>query len=542
MSIQETISQHLDSGQLRAVLSDSRHILAAAAPGSGKTRVLAYRFARLLEKGVPPSDILAVTFTNRAAREMKERIASLASIEPKELNVGTFHGFCLKLLKKELPAFTLSGRDESEYLLKELGFKDAGKLLDRISSYKNGCGGLDENISEAFSAYEKALKERSALDLDDLMVKALEVLERKNENLFSHVMVDEFQDINPVQGSIIAALAHDCVSLLAIGDPDQAIYAFRGSNVKSFLDFEKDYPDAEVVTLAKNYRSSGKIVAASQKLIENNKERFNKNSIAIRHGGGIELIECGDERAEAEFIIKEIERMMGGLSSLTVKDSDDARFSDFAVLYRTNRQAEALADAFERSPLPFNVITPPGAGFGDFIRRLKNLTLKDTPLSELVRAEGKCAGLDENLLDIFLSVAEGFEGTMAEYIEEMVLSKPVDNYDVKADKVSLMTLHASKGLEFRTVFITGVEDGLIPFSFPERETDIEEERRLFYVGLTRAKETLYLLTSKKRKIWGEAREMKPSPFLRELPDKLVSKRGFEKKPVKKRAVQKGLFD
>ncbi|MBI5810616.1 MAG: ATP-dependent helicase [Deltaproteobacteria bacterium] len=551
----------LDERQKEAVLSNASRILVVAPPGSGKTRVLVCRFARFLLDGVSPDGILAVTFTNRAAAEMRKRVGELASSGTAQPNIGTFHSFCLKFLKKGRPGFLLYGRAETAGLLREMGVRNSDKAADMISSAKNRSTLLEGDDLEVFNLYQGEMKKRGALDLDDLILETLNALKAPDAihgALFSHVMVDAFQDINRPQSSLIRLLAGPhrgeaagpSTSLFAIGDPDQAIYGFRGSDVKCFLDFGRDYAGAEVIRLLCNYRSMENIVKASGALIGRGRDGRGTHTkcgsdSAISGKGAISVIRVNDERAEAEFIVREIEALMGGLSSLTVTGGQpDARFSDFAVLYRTNRQAEALADAFMRSPIPYHVAGPPAPCLKDFIARLRGHAPEaGVELRDLVKPEAVIMGIDDGLLAILLDKAEGLHGPdIGAFLAEMSLLEPSDNLDIKADRVNLMTLHASKGLEFRTVFIAGVEEGLIPLTKSGMEADLEEERRLFYVGITRAKERLYILSAEKRRMRGEIQERRPSPMLKDIPGEFFAEKVVEKKKTARRPRQKGLFE
>ncbi len=552
----DPIAEGLDPDQREAVFKEARHILVAAAPGSGKTRVLTSRFARIISAGVSPSAILAVTFTNRAAFEMRSRVTAMTGWDASFFNIGTFHGFCLKFLKRTRPGFILCGRERQLRLLRDLGIRSPESALSRISALKN-LPGLDASPDDLETAalYRKGLDEINALDLDDLILETIKTLEsgpavNPAHFDFSHIMVDEYQDINLHQGRLIKLLAGKGASLFCIGDPDQAIYAFRGANIGSFVDFAKDHAGAHLISLGKNYRSGGIIVSASRAVIENNVLRIKNEISPARDGGEIEIVECDDERQEAEFIVREIESLMGGFSSLTVSSGGHTgqfRISDFAVLFRTNRQASALTEAFGRSSVPFHVVGPTGPDFLDFIEHLKTRSPgTDIKLNEFIKAEGE--GLDKDLLDTFIRAAEVYGSRTAreslqDFLEEMLLTEPSDNCDIIADKASLLTLHAAKGLEFGVVFIAGVEEGLIPFRLKDGSCYVEEERRLFYVGMTRAKEKLYLLSSHKRRTWGEALECKASPFLEEIPESLLSRRVLsENKKAKRKAEQKGLFD
>lgn len=537
----------LDSAQEKAVASPARRILVIAGPGSGKTRVLAARFSRLVQDGARPERVLAVTFTNRAAREMRARVSGSVPGVPIE-NITTFHSLGLRLLRKEMPSLRLLARDECRALLNELGADDPDKALERISAVKNGVTTEDGDAESALvAAYADRLESLNAIDFDDIVPASLRLVLSRGLKPFEHVMIDEYQDINPVQAAFVKAVAEGAESLLAIGDPDQAIYSFRGSSLRCFLDFERESGGAEVVSLRTNYRSGKVIAEASQALISNNTERLKGEAAPAREGGSVEEVECGDERDEARHIIGEVERLMGGFTSLSVSGDTVLRFSDFAVLVRTNRQAELMAEEFGRSQVPFHLVRPPGPGLAGFIRTLRGLEAQvDTPLRELVAREAQKARLDSGALGLVesaLNDAAGLEGKdwLTRLADELMLDTPADNLDISADRVNIMTLHSAKGLEWRCVFLAGAEDGLVPMRM-KGGCDIEEERRLFYVGMTRAMDRLYLLRARKRRSWGEVKEQKRSPFLDEIPAGLVELKRAAAKKQKKRPVQKGLFE
>ncbi|HXI10157.1 MAG TPA: ATP-dependent helicase [Thermodesulfobacteriota bacterium] len=544
----EGILEGLDAGQKNAVLSSTRHTLIVAPPGSGKTRVLSARFALLVKDGVAPDALLAVTFTHRSAREMKERISVLSGLSPASLDVTTFHGFSFKLLKMTRRPFSLYGRHETVRLLKELGVKSPERAARMVSAVKNGVFAATGEDAAVFGAYSDALKSRGALDLDDLVAEAVAGLEGGGcaVSTKSHIMVDEYQDINPLQARLVRLLAKDTASVLAIGDPDQAIYSFRGASLRSFLEFRNDYPASEVINLSTNYRSGADIVTVSKGLIRHNCQRIENDPVAARPGGEIFHVECPEDRSEAEFIIKEIEKRMGGLTSLTAGDTDLA-FSDFAVLVRTNRQADLLADSFQRSSLPYYRGGGESDRAAEFVRRLKaGSPGPGVTLEGFIKEEAAFFGLAEDITGTLLTEAGDLRDRPAsEVLDEFAgrasLMEPEEYLEIKADRVSLLTLHMAKGLEFKTVFIAGFEDGLIPYVRDE-ETDIEEERRLFYVGMTRAKEALYLVSARKRMLRGVMVDTVRSRFLKELPAELVQSGAVEKKKTKKRPVQKGLFD
>lgn len=501
------------------------------------------RLARLVKDGVAPSRILAVTFTNRAAAEMRER-AVLFGVAPKGLNTGTFHSVSLKLLKTFRPELRLIGRSEQEAIIRGLGFNDVDRALSDISAFKNGVLAKDAIDNEFVEAYRERLDELSAMDLDDLVPVATRLVAEGGLKPFSHIMIDEYQDINPAQARFVKELASNADSLLAIGDPDQAIYAFRGSSLECFLEFERDFPGAELIMLSTNYRSASRIVAASRGLIEKNTRRLENSVTPARNGGTIEAVECATEKDEAAFIIREVERLMGGLTNLTALDDTGMRFSDFAVLVRTNRQAEYIAREFSSSSVPFCLVSSPAALLRDFAQRLKSVSAPGgLSFRDFILQEARAFGLKDDALSMLETAMSGLDddaGTDG-LLEAIELSAPSDSIDISADKVKIMTLHGAKGLEWRCVFIAGAEEGLIPMTL-KGESDIEEERRLFYVGVTRACDRLYLTHSRQRHIRGAQREQKRTPFLAEMPSELVNSKRLEKKAVRKKAVQKGLFE
>lgn len=533
----------LDSSQEMAVSSAARRILVVAGPGSGKTRVLASRFSHLTRNGARPERVLAVTFTNRAAREMRARV-SLPGVPPE--NICTFHSLGLRLLREEMPSLRLLARDECRALLKGLGY-DPERALEAVSAFKNGVATPEDSDKGLLSAYAERLESLGAIDFDDIVPASLRLVASRADKRFDHIMIDEYQDINPVQAEFVKALAEGAESVLAIGDPDQAIYSFRGSSLRCFLDFEKESGGAEIVRLAKNYRSGKAIAEASQALISRNGERISHEAAPARGGGCVEAIECADEREEARHIIREIERLMGGLTSLSASEDTGLRFSDFAVLVRTNRQAEMIAGEFARSSVPFHLVRPAGPDLVGFVKTLRGLEPPDDlPPKDFVMREAESAGLDKDSISLIaaalagLGAVNGREGFLR-LIDELILDTPSDNLDISADRVNIMTLHSSKGLEWRCVFLAGVEDGLIPMRL-RGECDIEEERRLFYVGMTRAMDRLFLLHARKRRLWGEVKESRRSPFLDDIPPGLIGIKRTEAKKTKMKPVQKDLFE
>ncbi len=553
-----SLLEDLDSRQREAVFLDAGHILVAAPPGSGKTRVLAARFVRLLGEGIAPGAMAALTFTGKAAMEMAGRVAAFTGADISAAHIGTFHALCLGILKKHRPKLQVYGRAEQIEALQALGVKSPQKAADRISFVKNSGAGaalLDDGLRAIYEKYEAYLKKQGALDLDDLITEAALLLEGGGgEEVFGggllHIMVDEYQDINPPQARLLKALAKAGGHVFAIGDPDQAIYSFRGASLGFFMRFKDEWPDAVVMNLATNYRSASAIVSASQSLVRHNKERFDLTPAAIRDGGSVRFVACADEAALSRYIIKEIESRMGGFTSLASGQGGDVgstSFSDFAVLFRSRRSARGLIEAFGAGNLPYHLAGPAsGQGLVEFLHHLKGIRPGEgVRLIDLVKKESLAMGLEAGPSELLLWLASRYgeeeAGTCLEgFIGEAGAFGSSGVPEVEADKVNLMTLHAAKGLEFKTVFIAGVEDGLIPLR--RKDASLEEERRLFYVGLTRAAEEVVLLSVERRRLYGAVEDREPSPFIAELGDCLKKISLPAPKKYRRRAVQKGLFE
>lgn len=536
----------LNESQKEAVMTTDGPLLVVAGPGTGKTLTIVRRIAHLVQQGVRPENILAVTFTNRAAREMKERTGTLLGTKAGNIFIGTFHLLGLKIISEargnELVVYN---RDEQIELLKSLmksSSKQAQLVGERISRIKNFLeignspsdradkGGFTD-IQELYTAYQSAMRERNAFDFDDLVLAPLDILQHDPlssfRNRFTRIIVDEYQDINPAQYRFMKLLASGTNDICAMGDPDQAIYAFRGADIGNFLNFETDFPGARRVTLGENYRSTGTILSAANSLIANNCARFDKEVLATREQGcGITVLSVPDERSEGDAIVDEIEARIGGTSHDQMRKSGRARdfshqscrFSDFAVIFRTNAQAKALEEAFNTSGIPYQVI---GRKTGAQAREVEETIA---------------------YLRSFLH-GEGDAGPAASDDLESKLVAPADLFDPRADAVALMTMHMAKGLEFPIVFIAGCEDGLVPCTIMKDGVDLEEERRLFYVGMTRARNELFLLSSRKRFLYGQRLDQTPSPFLREIPDKLMEQKSVIDRIKKQKGPdpQMGLF-
>ncbi|HET7319730.1 MAG TPA: 3'-5' exonuclease, partial [Nitrospirota bacterium] len=427
---------------------------------------------------------------------------------------------------------TVYSGEEQAGLLKSLlscSAKKAGEAAERISRIKNFVEEGDEEVRALLASYQAALKEKNAVDFDDLILRPIEILTNNPfafKSSFTHIMVDEYQDVSPAQYALLRLLAQNGARLCAIGDSDQAIYGFRGADAGAFLRFGDDFRNAASITLARNYRSTETVVYASSAVIRNNRLRIEKEIASTREGGGpVGVISVADERAEGKWIVREIEARIGGTShdqmrkAGRLKDATEGTFtfSDFAVIVRTNAQAKAIEEAFIGSGIPYQVIgrksSLQSAALEETVAFLRSLALPDDA------ASGPVVGNEAKLL------------------------APADYFDPRANAVTLTTMHTSKGLEFRVVFIAGCEDGLIPCTIMKDAIDIEEERRLFYVGMTRAKDELFLLHARSRFLYGQRLAPPPSPFLEEIPGELTRRTVVPEKVKKQRESdrQMGLF-
>jgi len=630
----------LNPEQQAAVEHGEGPLLVLAGAGSGKTRVLTSRVTRLVAKdGVPPGRILAVTFTNKAAGIMRDRIAEQLGEEPRGLWVGTFHSICARILRREgdrLPRgarFTIYDEDDSRRALKqamdEVDLDPArwapNALRARISDAKNALVGpeqygtqafdlMSKAVAQVFPAYEKVLVRSSAYDFDDLLFHTVRLLEDQPDvgdryaERFLHVLVDEYQDTNHAQYRIVRRLARGHGNVCVVGDDDQSIYGWRGADVRNILDFERDFAGAAVVRLEENYRSTRAILEVANEVIANNRSRKEKRLRTTRQEGEpVTLRQFTDERAEANWVVSQIEQGEGGY-----------RPDQAVILYRTNAQSRPFEDALRRAGMPYRIvggvrfydrreikdvfaylqlvvnpadetafsraISWPRRGVGSVtLERLRNeaaaggLTLlaaaekasdfsgippagaralEDfaagiSALNELSAASGaeeiirECIrsfalvqalepeedGADRiaNLTEL-LAAASAFDPSEVEdgaedatelelYLQSAALRADIDAYDERAPGVTLMTLHNAKGLEFPVVFVVGLEDGLFPLSRAmETIEELEEERRLFYVGVTRAEDRLFLTHAERRWRYGSEQRSAPSQFLAELPD------------------------
>lgn len=627
--------QELNPVQQDAVKAANGPVMIIAGAGSGKTRVLTYRIAHLISCGVPPGEILALTFTNKAAREMKERILKLAGEKAAGLWMGTFHSMFARVLRTEAErigytrSFTIYDSDDSLNVIKSvmasLGISSQQTspqvLRSRISGAKNQLltpkgyqesarDAVEERAAEVFRLYEKQLERSNAMDFDDLLVKPTQLFTRFPEVLqryqhrFKFILIDEFQDTNRAQYHVVKLLSARFRNICVVGDDAQSIYAFRGADIRNILDFARDFPDCQTFRLEQNYRSTSTILSAADRLIGNNVDRLQKK-LWTENGAGepVEIIECMDDRDEGQAVVQMVQKETA---------HQKHPLSDIAILYRTNAQSRSIEDELRRNGIPYvivggvrfyerkeikdvlaymrvlanpndnesvlRIINYPARGIGGTtVDRLKNHAeengiglaeavdsleavqgLSDRAAANVrnfrsllkkytaLKAEMSFAELTRSLVDELgilrafkteatpeslarwenvqelLSAVTEFQSeregaTLEQFLEEVTLVSDVDSWDGSSNAVTMMTLHASKGLEFPVVMITGLEEGILPFytTMIDRPS-LEEERRLAYVGMTRAKEKLYLSRARMRYRFGEPTTPGPSRFLSEI--------------------------
>jgi DNA helicase-2/ATP-dependent DNA helicase PcrA len=599
------------------------------------------RIAHLVATGASPHSVLAVTFTNKAAGEMRERVAELLG-EKAPVWVATFHSTAARVLRREggglnrTADFTIYDADDSMALvkaaLKELNIDGSEiqprSILSAIDGWKRDglrpdelvtSGYRERSMAEAFGFYEQRLAAANALDFNDLLGELLRLLREREEvaaryrRRFQHLLIDEYQDTNAVQYEVARLLAGDGGGLCAVGDPDQSIYGWRGARVRNILDFEKNFPGTRIVRLEQNYRSTTPILRAAGSVIANNRQRIERSLRSSKEGGrAVELFVGLDEQHEAEDIARRI-------AETTAKGR---RFSQIAIFYRTNAQSRAFEEAFLRNAIPYVLVSgtafyqraevkdalaylrvavnprdeisfrravnrpPRGVGAGSLAKLAVEAELREAALLEVARSEeGRQSvsakartGLEEfvraidavgggeaypvepriaelldssglvkrfeeqqegerveNLRELVAAAGEydfvNPDGSLAGFLEQVALVADIDGWDEKSERVSLMTLHAAKGLEFPVVFVTGLEEGLLPHvrNLEASEGDVEEERRLFYVGMTRAKEELTLTLARSRRRFGPSQAAKASRFVSELPRDDIEPRGAVEK-------------
>ena len=655
MGIYDTLNEQ----QKEAVFCTEGPLLLLAGAGSGKTRVLTHRIAYLIDQGVNPYHIMAITFTNKAAKEMRERVDQLVGYGAEHIWVSTFHSTCVRILRRHIDklgygnSFTIYDADDQKSLIKGIckQFKIDTKMMPERSIIREISSAKDEfmtpaeyetrhqydfnkkKIAEIYREYQKQLKANNALDFDDLLFKTVELFQFHPEVLdyyqerFQYIMVDEYQDTNTIQFQLISMLARKYRNLCVVGDDDQSIYKFRGANIKNILNFENVFPDAQVIKLEQNYRSTKNILNAANEVISNNAGRKEKKLWTENEAGDlIEFHQYGTEYEEAGRIADEIEKLA----------KEGYEYKNMAVLYRTNAQSRVFEERFMIKNIPYRIvggtnfyqrkevkdmicylkavgngmddlavrriinvprrgigaatidkinayaiendisfldacfqakeITSLGnakkkiQGFADMIQEFRDQE-KQGSLEELFdyilektgyveqleaekteEAEGRIENINELLNKVVTYEQEAEEPSLGELLEEIALVADIDDLDESDNRVVLMTLHSAKGLEFPYVFICGMEDGIFPSYMTiisENDEDMEEERRLCYVGITRAKKKLYLSAAKRRMMQGRTQFNKVSRFIDEIPEELLETgQDFSKKENR---IEKDMF-
>lgn len=618
----------LNDKQKEAVMHVDGPCLVLAGAGSGKTKVLTERIVNLINNGVSPYNILAITFTNKAAREMRERVYNSIEEEANKIFIGTFHSLGLKIVRENAGVIgysnnvTILDRDDVNTLIKrfmkELNLDTehypVKSILNKISFAKNeglspeefdkfAKAPLDMAACKVYKMYESALKRSNSVDFDDLLILPLRIFKKdksvleKYQEHFKYILVDEYQDTNMVQYDMCKLLASKYRNLFVVGDMDQSIYSFRFANYMNVINFEKDNKDAKVIVLDENYRSTNNILNAANDVIKNNKERKEKNLWSSKGDGDkIKYIRCDNEQEEASTVVRLTKELL----------DKGEKPSEIAVLYRTNGQSRVFEEAFLKENIPFKivgsyffynrkeikdlisymhliynnnddaslerVINVPRRGIGSkTIERLRSeASISDKSMFEVVNS-GKELGFKNLIIDLtneskntdlvglvdvildktgirkeleekndleseirlenlneFKSIALAFQEkgifSLEEFLENISLVSDKNEYKEVDDGINLMTLHSAKGLEFNDVFLVGMEEGIFPHnrSF-ESESELEEERRLCYVGITRAKEHLWLMNAKKRILFGQVSMNFPSRFIKEINSDLIDK-------------------
>ena len=637
----------LNPEQLEAVKTTEGPLLVIAGAGSGKTRVLTYRIAYLIEKGEKPYNILAITFTNKAAKEMKERVEGLIKEKAQDIWISTFHSSCVRILRRDIDKlgydknFVIFDTADQKTLIKECQ-KEANLddkeysyqyLMSEISKAKNQLITAKEyskqnqtnyrlsKVSVVYMLYEKKLKANNALDFDDLIMKTTQLFLENPEvlsyyqNKFKYILVDEYQDTNTAQFTLVSLLASGFGNLCVVGDDDQSIYGWRGADMRNILEFEKAFPGAKTIKLEQNYRSTSNILNAANEVIKNNEGRKSKR-LWTKNGEGekIQFYRAMDEKEEAKYIIEQIKTSV----------KKNRKYSDFGVLYRINAQSRIIEDYLMSEALPYKVvggmkfydrkeikdvicylrvlynpqdnislkrvINEPKRGIGktalenvqnfaderntscwEILRNIdicpnvaratkpikefiitmekikkevkeEELSVSQT-ISKVVNETGYMSALEqedtienqtriENIAEL-VAVAEEYEKeaaepSLADFLENMALISDLDETsEEEKEYITLMTMHSAKGLEFPVVFIPGMEEGVFPgYRSMGDQAEIEEERRLCYVGITRAREKLYISCANRRTLFGNTTMNKPSRFLEEIPENLMD--GYEK--------------
>jgi DNA helicase-2/ATP-dependent DNA helicase PcrA len=565
----------LDADQRAAASVVKGPLLIVAGPGSGKTRTLVHRIAHLVaDCGVAGAQCLAITFTRRAAAEMRERLHAMLGPDAGGIAVHTFHSLGLAMLREHAaaagltPGFRVAGEAEREAALAAaLGLPRprAENLIRAISKAERSEALPNGEIAAARTAYRAMLAANDWTDFDDLVGLAVRLLADNAEiaalyrTRFRFVRVDEFQDVDARQYRLLTLLTpRPAGNLCVIGDPHQAIYGFRGADAACFERFGSDYPGAATIALRRNYRSGGTIVAASSQVIAAHADEAIAEIVRERRER-ITIHAAPSERAEAEFVVITIEQAIGGSSFFAIDSSRTGgleaalSFADFAVLYRTDAQAAVLCEALARSGIPFrrhsHAPLAQEPSVGALLEAFAAMAAADIDLATRLRqsaaraaAETGEAAAVERALELLLPLVERCGGDPARFLDAVGLASDADFWDERAEGVALLTLHAAKGLEFACVFIVGLEDGVLPLHWGRAEEvaaeELAEERRLFYVGMTRAKDRLVLSHALKRLWRGRVHAQAPSPFLADIESELVKeqrsklRRGREDRQLK----------
>jgi DNA helicase-2/ATP-dependent DNA helicase PcrA len=531
----------LNGSQLRAVEHTGGHLLIVAGPGTGKTHTLAFRIARVSRQLEPGQRLLAITFTHKAAEELKERLAKRSPEARNKILVGTFHSFCLAYLREHIKDITIAAADDLEGVVRQLWpdlpKRQLKKKLQSLQEYKTR--NIEGQTPPELSAYNQALKANKLLDFDDLLLEATKILAGVNKTEFVHVFVDEYQDINTLQRVLLREFARLGATVTAIGDPHQAIYSFRGADVAFFERFAEDFKGATVLSLSDNYRSAPNLLKASGQIVARETPLVCAVTADIYRQGRLTVYEAPTDKAEAEYVVHQIEKMVGGTSMfsqdsgrVTTTPSVARSFRDIAVLYRLNAQKSVLEAALERHGIPYQTSDDRPfmelAPVPELVALLKDLRSSDT-LSDAMEKLPKTTAGEKIFKDSrsawrknverFVRMAKRFD-YLAEFLDYLALQQPEDAIERRAENVHLLTLHAAKGLEFPVVFIIGCEQNLLPLSIENMVSDSEEERRLFYVGMTRAKEVLYLTHARRRRLFGRWMSNPPSPYLNDIAHEL----------------------
>lgn len=636
----QDILKGLNDKQYEAVVNTEGPCLVIAGAGSGKTKVLTHKIAYLIgEKQVKPWNILAITFTNKAANEMKERIGNLVGDVAADIWMGTFHSICVRILRRFIDrigfdsSFIIFDTSDQRTLvkacIKSIGLDDKmftdRSVLSEISNAKNEMLEPDqytvrangdfrkEKIALVYEMYQKRLKENNAIDFDDIINYTIKILMENPDILeyysdkFHYVLVDEYQDTNKAQFTLVTMLASKNGNITVVGDNDQGIYSFRGADISNILNFERDFPGTKIIKLEQNYRCTGNILKAANAVIKNNEVTYKKELWTENEVGNLPAVySAKNEYDEGTYIVQQIEHL---------RREEYYKYSDFAILYRMNTQSRAIEEILRRESIPYKIIgglkfyerkeikdiisylrliqnpsdnlslkriiNEPKRGIGktsldkieelsinsgvpmyeiiknaeqyglnrvflnsrEFVNAIEELRAKkeDIKISDLIKETLKKSGYTQALenentieaenrienLDEFLTVAIEFEdesadNKLSDFLEGITLSSDIDNMEEAEETVTLMTLHSAKGLEFPVVFLVGMEEGIFPgYKSIGEPKELEEERRLCYVGITRAKEHLFLTCSKQRTIFGSTSCNQVSRFLREIPSDLL---------------------